>query len=42
MHVVSDLMGPASPAFYGVLFALQRCQEIELYGFARSSSVDAP
>ena len=42
LHVVSDLVGPASPAFYGVLFALQRCQEVELFGFVRSGNDEAP
>jgi hypothetical protein len=35
LHTIGDLIGPATPAFYGVLFALQRCREVSLYGFSR-------
>jgi len=42
LHVVSDLVGPVTPAFYGVLFALQRCQAVNLYGFARGTDGETP
>eukprot|EP00873_Tetraselmis_striata_P001716 jgi/Tetstr1/421980/TSEL_001226.t1 len=42
LHAIGDLNGPATPAFYGALFALQRCERVSLYGFTRPNSKDTP
>jgi len=40
--VVSQLVKPPTNGLYGVVFALQRCQQISLFGFFRGSDAHVP
>jgi len=41
-HVVSELNKPPTNGMYGILFALQRCSSISLYGFFRGNDAHVP
>jgi len=41
-HVLSELTRPATNGLYGILFALQRCKKVSLYGFFRGDAEHVP
>eukprot|EP00899_Mesostigma_viride_P028018 jgi/Mesvir1/8400/Mv12642-RA.3 len=41
-HVLQELAIPATSGLYGILFALQRCRKVDLYGYFRGSIKHVP